>query len=320
MLKRTTKIAGGLIVAMTALFFLADRPISELLGYFRASASTTVKAMEEEIPDVIHDEKTEAELSAARQQLVDRQVQLNLSQNQLKGLENEISTLRQSIDGRKDVLASAYPVLQNALDLQESQVMFVSTKFTLTDFQGEIDDLLALQDRDEHALNIKQQGYERLASSVADGEAALTEMKNRMLEVEQEFAVLKTRRDQARMESDTLDLVAGATNDRSSTSAHIGDSVDRLAGQVETLEARNAARRDVASVEQRVSTGRLTQSFNRLEALKKYAAAAKDQDLAEQTEPEHDTRQAENVKTKLSAKEVVIHIRGDQQPPTQDNE
>jgi peptidoglycan hydrolase CwlO-like protein len=201
MLKKAVAYAGAGIVGLGVLFFVANRPISQVFGYLRAGASTTVKSLENEIPDAIHDEKAQAELTASRQQLVDRQVQLNLSQNQLKGLQNEITSLTEAIGGRKQVLGSAYPVLQKALDGGQEQVTFISTKFSLNDFQHEIDDLLAMQDRDENALRIKQQGYDRLAGSVADGEAALTEMKNRLLEIEQEFAVLKTRRDQARMEA-----------------------------------------------------------------------------------------------------------------------
>ncbi|MCA9221074.1 MAG: hypothetical protein KDA71_12155, partial [Planctomycetales bacterium] len=95
MFKRIATIAGGGALAVAGLFFVAGRPVSDLLGYFRAGASTTVKSIEEEIPDVVHDEKAATELAAAREQLVDRQVQLNLSQNQLKNLEHEITALEQ---------------------------------------------------------------------------------------------------------------------------------------------------------------------------------------------------------------------------------
>jgi peptidoglycan hydrolase CwlO-like protein len=313
MLKKVVTYASAGLVSLGVLYFVANRPISEVFGFVRASASTTVKSLENEIPDVIHDEKAQAELTAARHQLVDRQVQLNLSQNQLKGLQNEIGALTESIGGRKQVLGSAYPVLQKALDGGQEQITFISTKFSLNDFQHEIDDLLAMQDRDENALRIKQQGYERLAGSVADGEAALTEMKNRLLEIEQEFAVLKTRRDQARMESETLDLVAGATAEGSSATANVGTSVKRLEGQVEQLEARNEARRDVAAVDQRASQGKLSQSFNRLEALKKYAAEAENVPAAKD--------QAEaGVETKVTAKEVVIRIQGEDAQPAAEKE
>ncbi len=241
--------------------------------------------------------------------MVDRQVQLNLSQNQLKGLHNEIASLNQAINGRKQVLGLAYPLLTNAMDGGQDQVTFVGTQFSLDNFQHEIDDLLAMQQRDENALRIKQQGYERLAGSVADGESAMSEMKNRLLEIEQEFAVLKARRDQAQMESETLDLVAGATADGSSTSASVGVCVKRLAGQVEKLEARNEARRDLASVDQRASRGKLAQSFNRLEALKKYAAAAEPQQdagtLVEATKVDFDADED----ITIPAREVVIRMQ-----------
>lgn len=271
MLRKVALGLGSAVFGVGTLFFVAGRPLSDVFGYFRAGASTTVKSIEKEIPNAVHDEKTATELAAAREQLVDRQVQLNLSQNQLKNLEHEISSLESTMDDRSRVLASAYPVLDSALEQGDSQVVFVSTNFSLNEFQHEIDDLLSMQERDENSLRIKKAGFERLKQSVAEGSAALAAMKGELLEIEQEFAVLKTRRDQAQMEADTLDLVAGATTSNHSSSASLGKSMDRLEGQVQQLEARNSARRDVAPADQRVETGRLSRSFNRLESLKKYA-------------------------------------------------
>lgn len=317
MLKRMVTIVGVGIFGLCVLFFVAGRPISELFGYFRAGASTTVKTIENEIPDVVHDEKTDTELVTAREQLIDRQVQLNLSQNQLKNLEHEISTLQEAVSDRSQVLASAYPVLQNAIDDQQQEISFVSTDFSLEEFQHEIDDLLSMQERDENALRIKMAGYERLNQSVADGEAALAAMKKEMLENEQDFAILKTRRDQARMEAETLDLVAGATSSGKSSTASIGKSIDRLQGQVEQLEARNAARRDVASVSEGAATGRVAQSFNRLEALKKYAETAElnsesNDEGGNLTSDEKSGQPLSSAKaTPFDATEVVIHITGE---------
>lgn len=316
MMKKIAMIVGGGVLALVGLFFVAGRPIADLFGYFQAGASTTVKSMESEIPDFVHDEKTATELAAAREQLVDRQVQLNLSQNQLKNLEHEISALEQAVADRGQVLASAYPVLQNAVDGGEEEVTFVSTNFSLSEFQHEIDDLLSMQERDENALRIKQAGYDRLKQSVSDGEAAIVAMKSEMLEIEQEFAVLQTRRDQARMEAETLDLVAGATSSSQSSTASIGKSIERLEGQVEQLEARNSARRDVASVDQRASTGKLTQSFNRLEALKRYAGQQDDaQPSASEIAVSDENGTVPSGKSLASspfdADEVVIRIKGE---------
>ena len=321
-MKKTVTVTSGIVLSLISLYLVAGRPLSDLFGYFRAGASTTVKSLEDEIPDVVHDEKTQAELAAARNQLVDRQVQLNLSQNQLKSLKHEIAELESAIDERGQVLAKAYPVLQNAVDGQESKITFVSTNFSLDEFQHEVDDLLSTQERDENALRIKQAGFERLKQSVADGEAALAAMKAEVLEIEQEFAILKTRRDQARMESDTLDLVDGAMSTGQSSTASIGKSINRLEGQVENLEARNAARREVASVDQRASTGRLTKTFNRLEALKRYAKEAEsktDATLTESDSPQPDDATLAE-KTPFDAKEVVIRITGEEADPANDKQ
>ena len=329
-MKKFTTVIVGFILAFILLFLIAGRSVSELVGYFQAGASSTVQSLESEIPDVVHDEKAQAELTAARNQLVDRRVQLNLSQNQLKNLKNEITGLETEISERSQVLAKAYPVLRRAIEEQESNITFVSTHFSLDEFQHEVDDLLSTQERDENALRIKQAGFERLKQSVADGEAALAEMKAEVLEIEQEFAILKTRRNQAHMESETLDLVDGAMSSGQSSTANIGNSMNRLEGQVENLEAHNAARREVASVEHRATTSRLTKTFNRLEALKRYAKEAdnnKGTNLTEtnSSEPIGNTETGEDSAGDQSApivdaKEVVIRITGDENVNLADDE
>lgn len=297
MLERIVTIAGGAIVALAALFFVADRPITELYGYFRAGASVTMKTIEEEIPCVVHQEKAATELAAARERLVDRQVRLNLSQNQVKNFEHEIANLQDAISDRKQVLASAYHVLEEAVGGGDGHVTFISTNFSLQEFQHEIDDLLSMQQRDENTLRIKQVGYDRLRQSVSDGATALASMKHELLEIEQEFTILKTRCDHARMESETLDLIARATSTSRSSTDHIGMSIDRLEGQVEQLEARNAARRHLAPVSERSTTGKLTKSFNRLAALKRYAEASKNGQAAD--ESKHP--QSQSPKTSMDA-------------------
>ncbi len=52
MLKKAVVYTGAAIVSLGALFFVANRPISEFFGYVRAGASTTVKSIENEIPEV----------------------------------------------------------------------------------------------------------------------------------------------------------------------------------------------------------------------------------------------------------------------------
>ena len=50
----------------------------------------------------------------------------------------------------------------------------------------------------------------------------------------------------------------------------MSDGVGKLKQEVETLEARNEARRDVAPVSDRNQKGRLGKSWSRLEELKTY--------------------------------------------------
>jgi len=170
MFKRTGVVVGSGLLLLIAVFFVADRSISELYGYFQAGASTTVNSIEDDlIPDTIHDEKTELEINSAREQLVDRQVQLNLSLNQLKTLEYEIQELEKVTRERANVLASAYPVLQQGVTCEQNEIAFLTSRFSLAEFQHEVDELLSMQERDDNTLAIKRDCYKRLKDSVASG-------------------------------------------------------------------------------------------------------------------------------------------------------
>lgn len=310
MLKKSSWIVGTTLGALVILFWLAGRPLGDLIGYFRAGAETTVNQIENEIPDVVHDKKTAAELEAARQQLVDRQTQLNLSQNQLKDLSDDIAQLTQAIERRQDVLASAYPVLASAMNNKVQQVVIINDHFALDEFQREIDDLLALQKRDEDALRIKQQGFQRLEKSVHDGESAVGEMKNQLAAIGQQFDVLKARREQAHLESETLDLIAGATTDQSSTTASINQGVERLESEVVHLEAQNKARRNLSPLDSRATQSKLANSFNRLETLKKYASS--NGSLTSENEPNPKSQTlATPLESTTRAQQVVIKIQSE---------
>ncbi len=86
MIRKLLISIGSLVVAACGLFIVSNRAMSELTGYFRATADTTVDNLSQQIPDAIHDRKLENELHVARQQLIDRQVELNLSRSQVDQL------------------------------------------------------------------------------------------------------------------------------------------------------------------------------------------------------------------------------------------
>lgn len=268
------------------IFLAAGRSISELVAYLQAGATTTVNSLEEKIPDAVTDAKTVAELATARRQLVDRRVQMNLSQNQVKKLEQEFATLEKSVSARTQVLASAYPALERALQDDASQVVFVSQTFALPDFQREIDDLLALQEQDETTLEIKLASLERLQTSIAEGEATLAELQRQITQVEEQYSVMKTRRQQAHLESEALDFVDQASSEQGSVTAQLAQSVQKMVDKVQQIEARNDARREVSSVERRSQTNRIAKPHQRLEALKRYASQASDQEKREAVKPD----------------------------------
>ena len=65
----------------------------EVDGYARATAESVAERVADAIPVEIHDRKLDHEVSAVRQEIIDRQVQMNLSQRQIERLEQEVAGL-----------------------------------------------------------------------------------------------------------------------------------------------------------------------------------------------------------------------------------
>lgn len=260
---------GVVVVTLGGLFAASSRSVWDFAGYFRAGADQTVDNLTQQLPTEVHDRKMQNQLQVARQELIDRQVALTLSRNQVEQLQQETAKLETSIAGREQLLAQAYPVLKRAIDRQEDKIRFASTDFTMPDFQKEIDALITQQDRETRQLEIKRAGLARIETSMREGEKALAEMRQALEGVEQEVAVLKTRREQAEVESSTLDLISSVTATQHSTTASIGGDVARMQQEVQTLEARNEARRSMTPAAE-AGNGRLTRAWNRLDTLKSY--------------------------------------------------
>jgi len=269
MIRKLVMMAGTLAIAVCGLVVVSSRPLSELTGYFQATADTTVDNLTRQIPDAIHDRRLENELQVARQQLIDRQVELNLSRSQVEQLRKDLTDLDASVARRQRLLAEAYPVMKTAVARNQAAVRFASTDFSMADFQKEVDDLMTLQDRESRQREIKRDGLARLEKSLTEGERALSEMRTALEGLDQEVAVLRSRRDQAQVESATLDLISSATAGRQTVAANASQTVDRLKQDVQKMEARNEARRSLAPVDS-LPGNHVGRAWSRLEALKTY--------------------------------------------------
>lgn len=318
MLRKVLIGLGVLGVAVIGLFVVSSHSVWDFTGYFQATADETVDSLTEQLPKEIRDRKMRNELKVARQELIDRQVALNLSRNQVEQLHEEIASLETSVAGREQLLAQAYPILKQAVDRDENHVRFASTDFALVDYQGEIDDLITQQDRETRQLEVKRKGLARVETSLREGEKALADMRQALEGVEQEVAMLKTRREQAEVESSTLDLISSVTTTQHSTTASIGENVERMKQEVEAIEARNHARRDMTPAAD-LSEGRLTRAWGRLETLKSYHDRLKGEEV-EEAKPE--VKDGAEVKKRVAAKgkqpgkraeldaaEVIITVR-----------
>jgi chromosome segregation ATPase len=319
MIRKVIGAIGGLVVLLAGLFWVSRAGLGELGGYFRATADTTVEGLTDQVPKEIRDRKMENDLRQARQQLIDRQVALNVSRSQIDTLRADVQRLEASVARRERLLVEAYPVWKQAVDEEKSTVFFASTDFSVPDFQAEIDKLMTEQDRETRQLAAKREGLQRLEKSLQDGERALADMRLALEGIEQEVALLKSRREQADIEASTLDMISTVTAHHQNTATSVGSGVDRLKTEVEQLEARNEARRTLAPVAVG-NENRLTRAWTRLESLKAYydehaagqaaetaqAPAANDQALLS------DAADARQPAAAVDAAEVVITIRPEQ--------
>ena len=294
-------VAGGLV----GVFAVAGRGTRELKGFVQASADRAADGVSESLPEDVHDRKIDQEMKQVRLDLIDRQVQMNLSSRKIEELTAEVTKLTGSTERRQRLLAEAYPILKAAIDSQQASLKWANQEFSLPAFQKEIDDLLAMQDREAHQLNIKREGLTRLKKSVDEGELALTEMRRGLDDTEQKVALLQTRREQAEVESQTLDLVNAATTNQDTVAASLNKSVDRLKENVGKTEARNEARRGTASVAERTGSNQVARSFNRLESLKAIHDSTAKSAAAEPgpaTKPETQTIEASKVLIEIQKK------------------
>jgi hypothetical protein len=72
-----------------------------------------------------------------------------------------VQNLEGSVARCQRLLAEAYPVMKDAVDQQQTAVRFASTDFAMPDFQKEVDDLLAQQERESRQLAIKRDARHR---------------------------------------------------------------------------------------------------------------------------------------------------------------
>lgn len=302
------KFSVGLMVAacvVTALFWLAGRSTQELKNLVRASADTAVDEVTGSLPTEVHDKKLDHELKQVRRDLIDRQAQMNLSKRQIDQLTADVEKLELSTARRQRLLVEAYPVLKTATDGGLKTVKFANEDHALADFQKEIDDLLVMQDRETRQLEIKKTGLARLKKSSEEGEAALADIRNGLETTEQEVAVLRSRREQAEVETHALDLVNAATANHDTVASMLNQSVERLRTNVDKSEARNEARRSTASVTARQGTQSVARSFNRLESLKAIHDATPVAPSSVETKPAETTTEVKS----LEASKVVIEIQ-----------
>jgi len=266
-MKKLATILTTSVAALVVLVMLSSRHLSEVFGYAKATADTTVNQMEDHVPTAIRDMKLKNDIEQARSEIIDRRVKLNLASTEIRRMQEEIEQLAGSVSRRETILAEAYPALETAASDRLTEVSFAGTKWLPTELGVEIDKLLMEQDRDERQLDIRREALDRLLKSVEEGSAAIAQMESKLLEAENEFQALVVRRDQAENENELLDLVAAAGKRGNSAAAHIGTNLEDLRGDVEQLEARNEARRETVPVGEREQS-RLTQAYDRLERLK----------------------------------------------------
>lgn len=257
------RIGCGIVVGLVGLYWVAGRSLGELTGYFRASADGTVAHVEEQLPQDMHDRKLSHDLTVVRKGVSERHVHLSQSKTQIAQLGDDVAKLESSLEARKRLLAEAYPILESAERDGLTKVRFANSDYPLAGFQRELDDLMAMQDAESKQLESKKNGLARLEKSEKEAELALAEMRRALEGAEHEETVLKSRRNQAEIESRTLDMVTAVSSGVDATTDSVGRSLDRLRTDVSRKEAEIDVKRGLAPVVSRQSTNQLARQWNR---------------------------------------------------------
>lgn len=264
-MKPILKLTVILTLLPFAAYAIAGRPIRDLLLLCSASADVAVDGALHQIPVEIRDRKLDHDVSHQRQQLTDHQVALNLSRRELDNLAEQVQQLQERSGRRQRLLAEAYPVLQQAMVEERTQVEFAGSVHTLGDFKKHLDALLAEDEREQRVLAIRGEGLQKLQASVTDGELALVDMRSALLSLEQEIELLRARREQAELDGKTLDMVAAASA-ATGVSTSVGKETERLRNEVTKLEVGNEARR--STVPGAAAKNVVVRDWDRLERLK----------------------------------------------------
>jgi phage shock protein A len=264
-------LLAALVVAIPiGLYLVAGRSLGELFGYTRASAQVTVDKTLEQVPVEVRDQKLDNDVELQRRALTDHQVALNLSRRELDNLSAQIAELEGSLGRRERLLSEAYPVLQKAMADSLSEVQFAGNTRSLAEFQRDIDQLLGDQEREQKQLEIRRSGLTKLKASVTQGESALSEMRDSLLALQQEIDLLRARREQARLEGQTLDMVGAVSGASLPNSTAVGAEAARLRAEVDRLEAGNEAKRE--TIPGSAGPNRVAADWERLERLKAFQA------------------------------------------------
>ncbi|TWU00972.1 coiled-coil domain-containing protein [Stieleria varia] len=257
-------IIGG-VLFLVLLVTVSNTHLLELVGYLRATADETVEELQDNVPQAVRDRKLKNELDHARDQIVDRRVQLSLAESKTRKLDEEIESLTARVARREDVLAEAYPALEQASKNQAEMITFAGKQWKAEELAAQVDDLLSQQELDEQQLQIRTEALTRYQESIKEGNAVISQMELELVRADNEIAGLKLRREQARQESDLLELVS-AQRDQGSVHAGIRSDLDKLRDSVDEEEARNQAHRAVSGGV--LQKSELSQSWERMERLK----------------------------------------------------
>lgn len=306
-MKKLISVVATMLLGLVSLWLVAGRGVGELRSWLRASADRSVAQITENLPQDVQDKKLQGDLTQVRQELIDRQVKLNLSKEQIGQLRADVERLELSLAGRKRLLAEALPVLQGAERENRARVKFASTDYPLDAFQRELDDLILLQERESKTLVLKSEGLKRLEASAREAELALAEMRRALDTAEQEVDILKSRREQAEIEARALELVGNASVRNRDANESVGRSLSQLREEVSKLEARNDAQRTLAPVSERSSGNQLTRQWSRVEALQSLVGTADKLNPPIPTEPETRTAVSDNRDGEIA--EVRIRVK-----------
>ena len=265
-----TVTGAGLVVAL--FMVCGGKSVRDAFGYLRACTETTIGNVAESVPWPVLVKKLEAELAEFESKVVEQQVQLDLSSQQIERRRTDLGQLVSRAERVERLLVICHAVLDDAIHGQRATVSFSGSEMPLTEFQSAIDDLIAQRESSTSELTAIREELELLEKEHAQAKAAVAEAQRALRAAKSEARLLMSQHEHAEIEDSTVRVIMATSDNLKVPQESMSEGLGRMRDRVARLKARNRVLWATASGD--MAGRKLLAGLSRIDALKEIHNAA----------------------------------------------